>query len=125
MSTNLGSLGDAIYSKSAEITEAEARVKELQSQKKELEDKLLLAMQAAGTDIVRGSKATVSISTRTRASIADPSDFERFVLRKKALYLFERRIAQKAYQELKATMGGKDIPGVSEFSYDTLNVRKV
>lgn len=125
MSTNLGSLGDAIYAKNSQISEAEARVKELQQEKKELEDQLLQGMTAAGTDIVRGNNATVSISNLTRASIADMDEFERFVLRKKALHLFERRIAQKAYQELKESLKGKAVPGVSEFSYQRLNVRKV
>lgn len=125
MTTNLGSLGDAIYAKAAEISEAEARVKELQTERKDLEDQLLVAMKAAGTDIVRGATATVSISSRTRASIADFSEFDRFVLRKKALHLFERRIAQTAYRELKDALNGKAVPGVSEFTYDTLNVRKV
>lgn len=125
MSVNLGELGDRIFSKSAEIAAIDAQRKELEQEKRELENELLAAMQAAGTDIVRGTLATVSISESVKPQIADIEKLYQFVLRKKALHLFERRISATAYRELKDQLGDKPIPGLSEFTVTKLNVRKV
>lgn len=122
---NLGALGDAIYAKNAEIAQANAVVKELELEKRSIEEQLLSAMEASGTDIVRGAKATVSITDTVRAQIADFDAFSVFCLRKKALYLFERRISAVAYREMKELMKGKAIPGLSEFTAKRLNVRKL
>lgn len=125
MATNLGELGDSIYRKNAEIAAAEEVVKALSAEKRELEDQLLQAMTAAGTDIVRGELATVSISETVRPKIEDWDAFTTFVLRQKALQLFERRIAAVAYREMKELLKGKPVPGTSEFTQQRLNVRKV
>lgn len=125
MATNLGALADELYAKNAEIAQANAVVKNLENEKREIENRLLGSMQEAGTDIVRGNSATVSISEVVRPQIDDFNALEKFVLRQKALYLFERRIASTAYRELKESLGGKPIPGLSEFTQARLNVRKV
>jgi hypothetical protein len=124
MSDNLGTLADAIYAKTSEIAAVEAQKKELENQKRELEDRLLALMQDAGTDIVRGSSATASLSETTRYGIADLEEFTKFVLKRKALQLFERRIAQNAARELQEALGNKPIPGLSTFSQTRLNLRK-
>ena len=122
MST-LGSLGDSLFAKRAEIAAAENRVKELTAEKTLIESELIAQMKDAGTDMVRGEKATISISETVRPQLQDQEAFNRFVLRKKALHLFERRIAVKAYNEMKDELGGKPIPGVSEYVQTRLNVR--
>lgn len=124
MAMKLGELGDKIYAKNEEIAQANARVKELENEKRAIEEKLLAAMQQAGTDIVRGEQATVSISETIRPQLADADAFFAFVLRKKALHLFERRIAATAYREMKDSLKGKPVPGVTEFSQLRLNVRR-
>jgi hypothetical protein len=125
MAINFGELADALYAKNEEISQANAVVKDLETEKREIENTLLLAMQDAGTNIVRGSSATVSISENVRPQIQDFDAFTKFVLRRKALHLFERRIASTAYRELKDELGGKPVPGLSEFTQVRLNVRKV
>jgi len=120
---NAGELGDALYLKNEEIGVIQAQLKELELEKRDIEAKLLDAMQAAGTDIVRGSKATVSKSEILRAQIVDYEKLQKFVLRRKALELFERRISSKVYSELKSALGGKPIPGLVDFTQTRLNVR--
>lgn len=124
MAINLGELGDSIFSKSAEIAAVDARRKELDQEKRDLENQLLTAMQDAGTEIVRGSLATVSISQTVKPQIVDIEKLYQFVARKKAFHLFERRIASTAYREMRDQIG-KPIPGLSEFTVTKLNVRKV
>lgn len=120
----LGEIGDRIYAMNAEIAAANKVVDELQSKKRELEDLLMSRMDEAGTDIVRGAAATVSISESVKPQIQDFDALATFVIRRKALHLFERRIASTAYKELRDEIG-KPIPGVSEFVARRLNVRKV
>src|SRR5690606_37090522 len=124
MTINFGALADSLYEKNEEISQANAKVEELKREKREREDTLILAMQDAGTNIVRGNKASVSISEVSRPQIQDFDAFEKFVLRRKALHLFERRIASTAYRELKDQLGGKPIPGLTEFNQVRLNVRR-
>ena len=122
---NFGALADKLYAKNADIAAQNAVLKDLENEKRDIENELLGAMKAAGTNFVRGSMATVSISEVTRPSINDFDAFAKFVLRHKVPHLFERRIAATAYREQKDLLGGKAIPGVVEFTQDRLNVRKV
>ena len=125
MSINLGELGDLLYAKNEEIAQFNAQLKVIESEKKALEERLLTGMQEAGTDIVRGSKATISISETIRAQIVDPEALYRFVLKRKCPQLFERRIAATAYQELKDQLDGKPVPGLVDYRQIRLNCRKV
>lgn len=125
MSYNFGATADKLYKKAQDLAKANAKVKDLENEQREIQNELLAAMNDAGTGIIRGKFATVSISETTRASIADFEAFEKFVLRHKALQLFERRVSSTAYREMRDTLGGKEIPGLSEFTQQRLNVRKV
>lgn len=124
MTYNFGATADKLYAKIQELAKVNEKVKDLEGERKALENELLAAMQDSGTDIVRGKKATVSISETTRASIADWEAFEKFVLRTKNLQLFERRIAATAYREVKEGLK-KPIPGLTEFTQQRINIRKV
>ena len=125
MAVNLGALGDALYSKNAEIAAANEVVKRLEADKRAMEAKLLDHMREAGTDIVRGEVATASISETIRPQLADWDKFAAFVLRKKALHMFEKRVAVGAYKEMKDSLNGKEVPGIIEYTNVRLNLRKV
>ena len=125
MTVKLGELGDALYAKKQEIAAANEVVKRLDAEAREIEDELLIRMQDVGTDIVRGSSATISISENIRPQLQDLDSFSAFVQRKKALHLFERRISTTAYREMKEALGNKPVPGVTEFTQLRLNVRKL
>ncbi len=125
MTKKLGEMGDEIYDLNAEIAAANEVVKRLDNKKRDLENELLLRMQDAGTHIVRGNKATISISETIRPQIADFDAFAVFVHRKKAYHMFEKRIASGAYKEMKELLGNKPVPGLIEFTSIRLNVRKV
>lgn len=122
---NLGALADKLWLKDQDIDKVQAKLKVLETERKDLHTQLMEQMDAVGTDIVRGKKGTASISETLRVSIADAEKFFPFVLRRKALHMFERRISVASYKELKEQLGGKEIPGLSEFTQRRLNVRKV
>lgn len=122
---NLGDLGDEIWALNQKLAEANARVKELEALKTALSTRIIGALQAAGTDIARGSKATVSLSEATRVNISDFEQAAPFIRRNNALHLFERRISSKAYLELMEQRKGKPIPGLTPFKQLRLNVRSL
>jgi chromosome segregation ATPase len=124
MTMNFGERCDALYELREKIAEAQSKVDALEKQKREMEDDLLAAMTEAGTDLVRGQRATASITETVVPQIADMEAFGQFVLRKKALHLFQRRIAATAYRELKESLAGKPVPGVNEFTKISLSLRK-
>ena len=124
MPVSLGNLADELYAKNAEIAQANAHVKDLEREKREIEAALLQAMDLANTTAVRGTEAAVSINEVIRPNIQDFDALAAFVLRKKALHLFERRISATTYREMRESMK-RDIPGLSEYTQRRLNVRKV
>lgn len=124
MDLNFGKLSDQIYALDKKISEANAKVEALKDQKRGLEDQLLKAMVSLGTDAVRGKNSQASISTVTRAQIKDFDALTQFIKRKSAFHLFERRIASKAYSEMKESLGGKPVPGLEDFVQTKVNVRK-
>ncbi len=120
---NLGSLGDALYAKIEEIGRMNESVKQLEAEKRAIEEQLFAGMDDIGTDIIRGERATISISETVRPQCNDWDKFYAFVNRHKAPHLLERRIAAGAYKEIKEKLK-RDIPGVTEFTQRRLNVRK-
>lgn len=120
---SMGELADRIYAMGDDVAKAEAAAEAVKNERKALESSLMNLMAEQQIDSVRGEFATCSISDTTRASIVDFAAFEKFCLRKKSLHLFEKRVAQKALQEMEETMG-KEVPGLQRFTTQRLNVRK-
>lgn len=129
MTLNLGELADKIYDLQAEVDKIEAKTKAktapLKEQIKDLEQQLQLAMQDVGTDVVSGKKSKADIKESLRVNFQDAEEFFKFAIRRKALHMFERRISITAYREMKEILGGKPIPGLSEFQQAKLNVKKL
>jgi hypothetical protein len=121
---NLGALADAIYAKGAELAAANQVVSTIESERRDLENQLLAAMEEAGTDIVRGKTVTVSIGERERINGVDWDEIYKFVQRRKAHHLFERRLAQNACKEMvEQVLKGLPIPGTQTSKFKVLNVR--
>lgn len=125
MAVDFGGLCDSLYKKNEEIDRVNERLKVLAGEKRAIEDELMAAMVDANTDVTRGKKATVSISTTIRPQLKDMDALAPFVYRNKAIHLFERRIAAVSYREMIALRKGKPIPGIDEFPQTRLNIRKV
>ena len=126
MAFNFADVSDQIQALQEEIsvieTAAGSKTKPLKEKVKELEQQLLLAMQDAGLKVFKGQRSEAKITEKLRISISDFAALETFVLRKKALQLFERRISSKAYTELKENLGNKPLPGLSEFLQPNISV---
>lgn len=105
-------------------TAAQAKTAGMKAEIKDLEERLMLAMNDAGMKKIEGKHSLAEVKTKLRVSIADFEKLAQFVYRNKLLHLFERRIGIKAYEELKDAKGGKELPGLSEFRQPTITVKK-
>lgn len=122
----LGSLVDSLFELRAKKGGLQAQLSVLDEEETQLEQAVLDALQAQGLDSARGTKASVSVSKTVVPQVADWAEFEKFVLRRKATHLLQRRLAVNACREMvTSVLGGKPIPGTVEFERTTLNVRKV
>ena len=125
MTVKLGDLADELHGLQEQLAKINVEVKALEDKKHALESNIISALQDNGIDSIRGKYATISITETVKPQIADFEEFATFVLRKKALHLFERRISGKAYKEMKELLKGKAVPGLNEFVQQKLSVRKV
>lgn len=125
MAVDLGKLGDKLVGLNEEIEQQTEVLKGLEKKKRDLEDQLLQAMGDAGTDVCRGTLATISISETVSARIEDWAKFEQYVYRHKLLHLMYKRISSTAYREVKERLGNKPVPGLADFKSQRLNVTKV
>lgn len=127
MSFNFSEVADRITELNDQIgeimTAASAKTKGLSEEVKALEEQLFLAMNDAGLKKINGSNSEAVIRESLRVGFQDFEAFEKFCIRKKALHLFERRISTKAYAEMKESLGGKPVPGLSEFMQSRLSVK--
>lgn len=124
---SLGSLVDKLHLAREEVRGHEAKAKEARKTKDELEVKVLAAMlDDQEIEKATGKLATVTISRLEVPQVDDWQKTERFILRNKALYLYERRISGKAFRELIAERGPKKpIPGIKVFEKISLNLRSL
>lgn len=127
MSFNFAEICDAINEKQEKIdkikAQADAKAKPLEQEVQDLEQQLILAMQAAGLQTAKGKHSIADLKDQDVVSIKDYAQFEKFLYRQKALHLLQRRISVTAYREMRATLG-KDIPGLRKGSLPKINVRR-
>ena len=89
----------------------------------EIEDELLLKMDAEGTTIVNGAGLKVTIQKKNLVQVKDWDALYQFMMRKKAPELLQRRISQAVYDELAKSVRGGVLPGCGVFEKTTLSVR--
>lgn len=90
----------------------------------ERKDALLAAMQAEGMDVVKVDRFSAKVEEKKRPHVLDWEAFYTFVRRSGDLQLFERRVSSKAFQEILESRRGKELPGVTTYSYLALQTRR-
>lgn len=123
----IGTLVDKLHLLREEVRAHEAEAKKVRVLKDEVEAQVLAMMlDDQAIEKVTGKLATVTIARLDVPQVEDWKKTERFILRTKALYLYERRISGKAFRELIAERGPKKpIPGIKVFEKVSLNLRSV
>lgn len=122
---SLGDLADTLFTLREEKNRINALVSTIETRIKAAEADFLTEAEKAGTTIARGKLATVSVSETEKPIVVDWDAFYAFLIRRKAPHLLQRRIAEGAYAELRASLNNKDAPGVDVFKHKGIRITKL
>ena len=103
--------------------EFEVRIKDINEQMTLLEAQLLQKLDDEKQTMGRGSSASASVSNAEIPMVEDWETFGQYLIDNDALYLLQRRVAVRAYRELKES--GEEIPGTTTFPKRTISLRKI
>lgn len=120
---SIGALIDDLHATREKIRGLNKEVEALNSQKANLETRLIEALDAQGVTQSRGASATASISETIIPQVKDWDRFYAFIARNKAYYMLERRPAAAAYREALELRKNRPIPGVESFTKRTISLR--
>lgn len=101
----------------------EAAIKKINEQMTEVEAELIQKLDSEDTPSGRGKLASVSITNSEVPMVEDWDTFNQYLIDNDALYLLQRRVAVRAYKELKES--GEVIPGTTTFPKRTISLRKI
>ncbi len=115
-----------VFHEREKIRKLNEEIKVLKNDKKDMEAFLMNMMQEQlGEDAKASSKlATASVSTDTVGNATNWDKIYAFMVRNKAFYLLERRIANAAYRELIELPKHKrhGVPGIDSFDKTTVKL---
>jgi len=101
----------------------ETSIKAIKEEMTLLEARLIEKFDSEDSPRGQGRSASASITETSVPAIEDWDTFEKYLVENDALYLLQRRIATRAFKELKNT--GESIPGVITFPKRTISLRKL
>lgn len=102
----------------------DAKIAEIDAQMTVIETAMKDQMRAAGVTSVRTDNGTAVLATKTRYSVQDWGEFNKFVLHHQALDLFEKRIAQNNMAEFLKENPTVTVPSLQSNSEFSVSVRK-
>ena len=113
---NMGMKVNELHARREKIREVEGKLNELKKGYTDLSNEVMDAMEEAGLDQIRGTKATLSLKKTKVANVLDWEKVYNYIHRHKAYHLMFRRIADAAFREELELKGGKrGIPGIEIF----------
>lgn len=119
----LGVIIDAYRALYDERAELNAQSKELTQQMEELEAELIKRMDEAGLDSAKGKCASLRLEEKSMPNVADWDQVYNYIKENEAWYLLERRVTQRAYQEL--VQSGEVIPGINTYTLRRVATRAI
>lgn len=121
--TQLGDKIDALYELRERKRELQSELKALEEEYKLLEAAILDDMDAQRTTLSRTARASASITETEVPTVVDWEAVQDYIRNNDALYLYEQRLAARAWRELKDS--GVLIPGTTPFTRRSLSLRKL
>ena len=123
MSRPTGAMIDEMFNLRESKKELEAKVKKINEEMTLVEAELIQKLDAEETSMGRGKSASASITKSEVPMVEDWDTFGQYLIDNEMLYLLQRRVAVRAFRELKDA--GEDIPGTTTFPKRTISLRKI
>lgn len=120
---DMGKLVAQLAKVKADRAKVSSELADLKAQEELLTQEALEQMEEMGVDQLRIGNQSLSRSKKIVPSVDDWDQFWAYIVKEKAYHLLQRRPAEGAYRELRAT--GEDVPGANDFEKESLSVRKV
>lgn len=118
-----GTMIDDMFNLREDKKKLESQVKEINEQMTLLEAELLQKLDSEKQTMGRGASASASISNTEIPMVEDWESFGQYLIDNDALYLLQRRVAVRAFRELRDA--GEVIPGTTTFPKRTISLRKL
>jgi hypothetical protein len=119
----IGPTIDKLYDLRERKRELESKVKEIEEEYADLEERLMEKLESEGSDKGAGKQASASITRNVVGNVTDWEKFNAYVKKTGFFHLFHRRVSDAAVRELFEQ--GKKIPGCEPFTKRRLNVRVI
>lgn len=120
---SLGATTDKMWALREKKRAADAVVKNIEAEIKELEPMLFSLLDAQDTRKAEGKKASVSIGEAVVGTVDDWDATWAYIAKNKFFHLVQKRLSDPALRELWAL--GKVVPGVQPFTKRTLSIRSL
>ena len=114
-----GTMIDSMFDLRESKKELERQVKKINEEMTLLEAQLIQKLDDEKSSMGRGYSASASISSSDVPMVEDWEAFGQYLIDNDALYLLQRRVAVRAYRELK--LAGEVIPGTTTFPKRTIS----
>ena len=108
----------------AKIDELETEVKDIKEQREKVRETILEMMKEQGLESTRTASGTVTRVTTDRYWSSDWAAMHEYIMEHGAIYLLEKRVAQKAMDEWLATHPDDHPPGLNISSKHTVKITK-
>jgi len=102
-----------------QIKVVQTDLKDLEAQKRELEDTIMTTLTESGSSLARTESGTVSIITENLAQVVDWPEFYDYVQKNEAFYLLQRRVSNPAWRDECGAKGM--VPGTATFTKHKLS----
>ena len=103
------------------IKALQAREKELNTSKRELEAQISIRMQEQGLDKISNDVCTISLKNEIVPTVEDWDDLHQHIVKTGQFELLQKRMSATAYREL--ITAGMDVPGVKSTELTRINFR--
>jgi hypothetical protein len=121
---NPGGIVDKMFKIREDIRARNKKIKELELQYRALKEELLVRVEDVGSDIIRGSLATATVSPRQVANVVDWEAFGAWVYENQAIHFLYRRVNVAPVREyLERQEEGATIPGVETLELPDISLR--
>jgi len=113
MSESIDELSRQLINVKNVITDLNSQVKDLKSEREDLERRLLAVLQAVGLNQARNEYGTFTIQETIVPSDIDWEKFHAWILENDMLHLLQRRVNVKDYRDMIEM--GEEIPGTTPY----------
>jgi len=118
----IGDLIDSISSLDDDVDRLRAKISKINSKREDLEHQLMKALKKAKLNKAAGVSASANIHKSRHLNIVDLEALNRYVARKKAFDLYQRRLNSKAYFD--RLEDGEKVPGVDIYEKTSVRITK-